>query len=70
MIRTLVIPFVVGFFCFLVAFGILSYVLPQIPMDDGVKGIIKIIVWIVSFAGPAEYLRKRAKEKLAQEAAS
>lgn len=61
MMKTFVIPLVVGLICFLVAATVLNLVMPQIPLDAGVKGLIKIIVWIVAFAGPAEYLRKKAK---------
>ena len=67
MIKTLVIPIVVGLLCFVVAAIVMNLIMPYIPLDDAVKGLIKIGVWIVAFTVPSEYLRKKAKQKKANE---
>ena len=65
MLRTFFIPLVVGFICFIIAAVAMNLILPHVNIDDAAKGLIKIVVWIAAFAGPAEYLRKKAKQKQA-----
>ena len=61
MVKTLLIPFLAGLFCFLLVGMLLHVVMPVIPLDDHIKGLVKLVLWIVAFAVPADYLRKKAK---------
>ena len=63
MIHTLLIPLVAGLICFFIVAGILHVVMPMLPVDDAIKGIIKLILWVTAFALPAEILRKKARQK-------
>jgi len=63
MIKTLIIPAAAGLTCLIIAALIMSFVMPHINIDDSIKGLIKIAVWIIAFAGPADYLRKKAKKE-------
>jgi hypothetical protein len=64
MIKTLVIPLSAGFLCFLVTAVILHLVMPLVDLDNTIKGLITVVGWLFAFTIPAEYLRKKAKEKL------
>ncbi len=67
MIKTLVIPVAVGLLCFVFAAVAMNLIMPHIPLEDSIKGLIKIGVWIAAFTVPSEYLRKKAKQKQANE---
>lgn len=67
MLKTLIIPFAVGLLCFVIAAAAMEQIMPHIEMDSALKGLIKVVVWIIAFAVPSEYLRKKAKQKLAEE---
>lgn len=63
MLHTFLIPLVAGLVCFLIVGGILHVVMPTLPIDEAIKGIIKLVFWATAFALPAEMLRKKAKQK-------
>lgn len=63
MVQTLLIPLAAGLICFLIVAEVLQLVMPMLPLDEGIKGIVKLALWAVAFALPAEILRKKAKRK-------
>ena len=64
MLKTFFIPLVVGLICALIALGCLSLILALLQIDDAMKGLLKLVVFIISAALPAEILRKKAKKQL------
>ena len=50
MFKTIVMPFAVGILCFLITAAVMEQVMPLIDIDNAIKGLIKVIAWIVAFA--------------------
>ncbi len=61
MLKKIIIPIFVGLFSFVVAFAAMHVAMPYVNIDDAIKGVIKIVVWIISFVGPAAYMSWRAE---------
>jgi len=63
MLKTIFIPLIVGLVCAVLASILLNLILPSIQIDDAMKGLLKLAVFIISAAIPAEFLRSKAKKE-------